>query len=155
MTAKSPCVNVCKLDRKNNICEGCLRTSEEIKNWSNYTDDKKKKIFAILKNRKLTTLIVLFLICFNECFSNELWVGKWKALDKWQSEFLIEINDDGTASTNYGNGEKGNWTIVDGNLQIIWESGTKDYIFSGVMGYQRLSKNRSNSYTSGMKKLFD
>ena len=155
MTAKSLCVNVCKLDRKNNICEGCLRTSEEIKNWSNYTDDKKKKIFAILKNRKLTTLIVLFLICFNECFSNELWVGKWKALDKWQSEFLIEINDDGTASTNYGNGEKGNWTIVDGNLQIIWESGTKDYIFSGVMGYQRLSKNRSNSYTSGMKKLFD
>ena len=155
MTAKSPCVNVCKLDRKNNICEGCLRTSEEIKNWSNYTDDKKKKIFAILKNRKLTTLIVLFLICFNECFSNELWVGKWKALDKWQSEFLIEINDDGTALTNYGNGEKGNWTIVDGNLKIIWESGNKDYIFNGVMGFQRLSKSRNDSYTSGMKKLFD
>merc|ERR1711991_763816 len=66
---------------------------------------------SILKNRKLTTLIVLFLIFFTECFSNELWVGKWKALDKWQSEFLIEINDDGTALTNYGNGEKGNWTI--------------------------------------------
>ena len=86
---------------------------------------------------------------------NELWIGKWKALDKWQSEFQIEINDDGSAITNYGNGEKGNWTIVDGNLQIIWESGTKDYIFSGVMGYQRLSKIRGDSYTSGMKKLLD
>ena len=84
-----------------------------------------------------------------------MWVGKWKALDKWQSEFLIEIYADGTASTDYGNGENGNWTIVDGNLQIIWESGKKDYIFSGVMGYQRLSKSRSDSYTSGMKKLFD
>ena len=31
----------------------------------------------------------------------------------------------------------------------------KDYIFSGVMGYQRLSKSRNDSYTSGMKKLFD
>ena len=84
-----------------------------------------------------------------------MWVGKWKALDKWQSEFLIEIYTDGTASTDYGNGENGNWTIVDGNLQIIWESGKKDYIFSGVMGYQRLSKSRSDSYTSGMKRLFD
>ena len=97
MIAKSPCINVCKLNPKNNLCEGCLRTSEEISNWSKYSDNKKKNIISILKNRKLTTLIVLFLIFFNECFSNELWVGKWKALDKWQSEFLIEINDDGTA----------------------------------------------------------
>ena len=116
---------------------------------------KKKNIIAILKKRSLKTLIVLFFIFFNECFSSDLWIGKWKALDKWQSEFLIEINADGTAITDYGNGEKGNWTIVDGNLQIIWESGTKDYIFSGVMGYQRLSKSRNESYTSGMKKLFD
>ena len=77
------------------------------------------------------------------------------ALDEWKSEFNIEIIETGMAISNYGNGEKGNWTIVDGNLQIIWESGTKDYIFSGVMGYQRLSKSRNGSYTSGMKKLFD
>ena len=155
MNVKSPCINVCKLNPTNNLCEGCLRTSDEISNWSKYTENKKKNIIATLKNRKLATLIVLFLIFFNECFANELWVGKWKALDKWQSEFLIEIYADGTASTNYGNGENGNWTIVDGNLQIVWESGKKDYIFSGVMGYQRLSKSRNDSYTSGMKKLFD
>ena len=155
MIVKSPCINVCKLNPKNKLCEGCLRTSDEISNWTKYTEKKKRHIISILKNRKLTTLIVLFLIFFNECFSNELWIGKWKALDKWQSEFLIQINDDGTAITSYGNGEKGNWKIVDGNLQIIWESGTKDYIFNGVMGYQRLSKSRNDSYTSGMKKLFD
>ena len=86
-----------QIKSKKNLCEGCLRTSEEISNWSKYSDNKKRNIISILKNRKLTTLIVLFLIFFNECFSNELWVGKWKALDKWQSEFLIEINDDGSA----------------------------------------------------------
>ena len=155
MIVKSPCINVCKLNPKNKLCEGCLRTSDEISNWTKYTENKKRNIISILKNRRLTTLIVLFLLFFNECFSNELWIGKWKALDKWQSEFLIQINDDGTAITSYGNGEKGNWKIVDGNLQIIWESGTKDYIFNGVMGYQRLSKSRNDSYTSGMKKLFD
>ena len=36
MKAKSPCINVCKLNPKNNLCEGCLRTSEEISNWSKY-----------------------------------------------------------------------------------------------------------------------
>ena len=101
MIVKSPCINVCKLNPKKKLCEGCLRTSDEISNWSKYTENKKRSIIANLKNRKLTTLIVLFLIFFNECFSNELWIGKWKALDKWQSEFLIEINDDGTAITNY------------------------------------------------------
>ena len=79
----------------------------------------------------------------------------WSDANNEIVHFDIEINADGTAITDYGNGEKGNWTIVDGNLQIIWESGTKDYIFSGVMGYQRLSKSRNESYTSGMKKLFD
>ena len=155
MIVKSPCINVCKLNPKNNLCEGCLRTSDEISNWSKYSDNKKRSVISILKNRKLKFLIILFLIFFSECFSNELWIGKWKALDKWQSEFLIEINDDGTAFTDYGNGEKGRWKIVDGNLQIIWGSGAKDYIFSGVMGYQRLSNSRGDSYTSGMKKLFD
>ena len=43
MIAKSPCINVCKLNPKNNLCEGCLRTSEEISNWSKYSDNKKKK----------------------------------------------------------------------------------------------------------------
>ena len=60
MIAKSPCINVCKLNPKNNLCEGCLRTSEEISNWSKYSDNKKKNIISILKNRKLTTLIVFF-----------------------------------------------------------------------------------------------
>ena len=64
MIAKSPCINVCKLNPKNNLCEGCLRTSEEISNWSKYSDNKKRNIISILKNRKLTTLIVLFLIFF-------------------------------------------------------------------------------------------
>jgi hypothetical protein len=76
-------------------------------------------------------------------------------LDQWQSEFLIEINENGTATTNYGNGENGEWKIVDGNVEIIWESGKRDYLFSGVMGFQRLSKKKGDSYTSGMRKSLD
>ena len=39
--------------------------------------------------------------------------------------------------------------------KVIWESGKKDYIFNGVMGFQRLNKGKQKSYTSGMKKLLN
>ncbi len=86
-------------------------------------------------------------------FGQNNWLGEWIALDQWQSEFSIKISEDGTASSSYGNGESGNWKIVDGNLQIIWNSGKSDYFFQGVMGFQRISKNKNNSYTSGLKRL--
>ncbi len=155
MTIKSPCVNKCNLNTKNNLCDGCYRTSDEISNWTKYSIRKKQSIIKILKLRKLKVLCFLICLVFNSSYSNDIWIGKWTALDKWQSEFLIEIHKNGNAQTNYGNGESGAWSIVDGNLQIIWESGKKDYLFRGVMGFQRLSKNKGDSYTSGMKKLLD
>ena len=35
----------------------------------------------------------------------------------------------------------------------FWDSGKSDYFFQGVMGYQRIRKNKNNSYTSGLKRL--
>ena len=29
----SPCVGICRLDRSRELCEGCLRTREEIARW--------------------------------------------------------------------------------------------------------------------------
>ena len=107
-----------------------------------------------MKSSHILCFIFLLLITYTS-LANEIWTGKWLALDQWQSEFLIEIKKDGTALSEYGAGDKGEWSIVDGNLEINWNSGKKDYLFSGVMGYQRLSKDKNNSYTSGLKKLFD
>ena len=98
-------------------------------------------------------IFLLLLLFFTETFGQNNWFGEWIALDQWQSEFSIKINKDGTATSNYGNGESGNWNIVDGNLEIIWNSGKSDYFFQGVMGYQRIRKNKNNSYTSGLKRL--
>ena len=102
---------------------------------------------------KIIFLLVLFFKTVT--FAQNNWLGEWIALDEWQSEFSIIIKDDGSASSNYGDGENGDWKIVDGNLKIQWDSGKTDYIFNGVMGIQRLRKTKNKSYTSGMKKLFD
>ena len=100
---------------------------------------------------KIIFLLVLFFKTVT--FAQNNWLGEWTALDEWQSEFSIKINKDGSATSNYANGETGSWKLVDGNLEIIWHSGKSDYFFQGVMGFQRIRKNKNNSYTSGLKKL--
>lgn len=39
----SPCVNICKLN-DSSICVGCLRTVDEITDWSIYTNEEKQAI---------------------------------------------------------------------------------------------------------------
>ena len=100
-------------------------------------------------------LIFFLIFDFSILHAESNWVGNWIALDEWKSEFSIKINEDGSAESDYGNGDVGNWSIVDGNIEIRWESGKKDYIFRGVMGIQRLSKGINKTYTSGMTKLLN
>lgn len=156
MNVKSPCIDKCKLNLKTDLCEGCYRSAEEISNWKVFTNEQKKNVLKLLKKRKLKFLFFFLMLLINSnVFTNEIWLGKWKALDQWQSEFIIEIKKDGLATTDYGNGENGSWSIVDGNLEIIWKSGKIDFLFRGVMGYQRLSKNKGGSYTSGLSRSLD
>jgi uncharacterized protein len=44
---QSPCVGICSL-RADGLCEGCLRTSDEIGNWSNYSDEQRAHIMDAL-----------------------------------------------------------------------------------------------------------
>ena len=94
----------------------------------------------------LLFFLLIFLIFDN--VSKKYVVGRMDSTDKWQSEFSIKIKKDGSASSSYGSGEIGEWKLTDGNLTIFWNSGKTDYFFNGVMGYQRIRKNKNESYTS-------
>ena len=49
---ESPCIGVCTII--NNRCIGCLRTSEEIKNWLYFSDEERNKITKkCLKNMEI------------------------------------------------------------------------------------------------------
>ena len=61
---------------------------------------------------KLLLKFLFLVFFFNNANAKNNWLGEWIASDKWQSEFSIKINEDGSASSNYGSGETGN-----GNLQ--------------------------------------
>ena len=45
----TPCIGICKLDKKKELCIGCLRTISDIKNWNNYSLEKKQDIMESLK----------------------------------------------------------------------------------------------------------
>ena len=49
---KSPCVDVCIMDPESGLCQGCLRTLDEIARWSQMTEREREEVIASLSGRK-------------------------------------------------------------------------------------------------------
>jgi uncharacterized protein len=50
----SPCISVCRMDAATGLCEGCLRTLDEIAEWGMASDDAKRALWQTLVGRALT-----------------------------------------------------------------------------------------------------
>lgn len=48
---ESPCVRVCVVHPEARICTGCLRTMDEIRDWSRMTSERRREIMAELPGR--------------------------------------------------------------------------------------------------------
>lgn len=48
----SPCVNVCRMEPGSGLCEGCLRTLDEIAAWSQLDDGAKRVVWSRLHERR-------------------------------------------------------------------------------------------------------
>jgi predicted Fe-S protein YdhL (DUF1289 family) len=51
VTVPSPCINVCRIDRRNGWCEGCRRTVDEITRWPLASDAERLAILDELPKR--------------------------------------------------------------------------------------------------------
>ena len=47
---KSTCVKICKLI--DSMCIGCYRTSDEITNWTKYTEEQRESVIREIQSRK-------------------------------------------------------------------------------------------------------
>ncbi|RFU47202.1 DUF1289 domain-containing protein [Paraburkholderia sp. DHOC27] len=47
----SPCIDVCRMDAATGWCEGCLRSIDEIRDWSSYDDAVKRSVWDSLESR--------------------------------------------------------------------------------------------------------
>ncbi|MDO7842520.1 DUF1289 domain-containing protein [Sphingomonas immobilis] len=48
----SPCINICRIDRATRLCEGCLRTLDEIARWGSGTPEWRAEVMAALPARQ-------------------------------------------------------------------------------------------------------
>jgi predicted Fe-S protein YdhL (DUF1289 family) len=48
----SPCINVCRMNARSGLCEGCLRTLDEITVWSTLDDADKRVVWAQIEHRR-------------------------------------------------------------------------------------------------------
>ena len=49
----SPCIDICTIDQDSGECIGCGRTVEEVRNWTNFDNLKKKQILENLNAIKI------------------------------------------------------------------------------------------------------
>jgi uncharacterized protein len=49
---ESPCINVCVIQPDSRLCTGCLRSIDEITQWSRMTDDARRAVMADLPARQ-------------------------------------------------------------------------------------------------------
>ncbi|MDB5944634.1 MAG: hypothetical protein JWQ13_4200 [Ramlibacter sp.] len=47
----SPCVSVCRMDAASGLCEGCLRTIDEIAAWGLMDNDEKRAVWESIERR--------------------------------------------------------------------------------------------------------
>jgi predicted Fe-S protein YdhL (DUF1289 family) len=47
----SPCVSVCRMDPVTQLCEGCLRTLDEIAAWGRMEDGEKRQVWSAISQR--------------------------------------------------------------------------------------------------------
>lgn len=48
----SPCISICKMHPQTGLCEGCLRTIDEIAQWSSATEEMKRKVWVEIRRRQ-------------------------------------------------------------------------------------------------------
>ena len=47
----SPCISVCRMDAQGILCQGCLRTLQEIRDWPTLGDPDKRAVWARIEQR--------------------------------------------------------------------------------------------------------
>lgn len=48
----SPCINICRMDPVSGLCEGCLRTIDEIVRWGSAGEEYKRTVWVEIRRRQ-------------------------------------------------------------------------------------------------------
>ena len=49
----SPCISVCRMDEASGLCEGCMRTLDEIAAWAMMDNRGKRAVWSLIEQRTI------------------------------------------------------------------------------------------------------
>ena len=49
---RSPCIAVCRIEPESGLCEGCLRTLDEIARWGSMSNDARREVWSAIHARR-------------------------------------------------------------------------------------------------------
>ncbi|WP_292936874.1 DUF1289 domain-containing protein [Noviherbaspirillum sp.] len=49
----SPCISICRMNPQTGLCEGCLRSIDEIALWSTATEEMKRQVWVEIRRRRV------------------------------------------------------------------------------------------------------
>ncbi len=67
------------------------------------------------------------------------YVGQWEVADSEGKNFLINLKEDGTAVSNWKNGEEGSWEFKNAKAYVEWKNGWKDIIHKDGDGFKKVA----------------
>lgn len=48
----SPCISICRMDPATDLCEGCLRTIDEIGDWGSMSNQRRLQVLEAIEKRR-------------------------------------------------------------------------------------------------------
>lgn len=51
---KSPCIGRCSCTLGDDVCKGCGRTADQVRDWNGYSDKQKAEVLRVVENDKRT-----------------------------------------------------------------------------------------------------
>ena len=49
---RSPCISLCRMNARTDLCDGCFRTIEEIAQWNTASNEMKRAIWMEIEQRR-------------------------------------------------------------------------------------------------------
>lgn len=52
MSLASPCINICRMNARTGLCEGCFRSLDEIAGWSRMGESGQRRVLDLVARRR-------------------------------------------------------------------------------------------------------
>lgn len=58
---KPPCIGRCSCTLGDDVCRGCFRTADEVRDWNGYTQEQKRQVIKMAVARRVSDAAIKYI----------------------------------------------------------------------------------------------